>query len=47
MKEAFKFQVFTKRGEVLMVNKTISRRSVYRVMVNLMRKHEASEVGLV
>ncbi len=44
MKKSFEFIVHPIKGEPLKVVKKISERSISRVMINLMRKHNAFEV---
>ena len=43
MRKTFMFRVTNKEG-MFNVEKAISERSVHRVMRNLMRKHNASEI---
>jgi hypothetical protein len=47
MKKRFEFIVHPIKGEPFSVVKAISERSIYRVIVNLMRKHNAFEVERV
>jgi hypothetical protein len=47
MKEAFEFRVLPVIGESFTVKKMISERSIYRVMMNLMRQYNALEVVLI
>lgn len=47
MKKTFDFVVYPIKGEPVRVTKTISERSIYRVIVNLMRKYNAFEVERV